>query len=60
MKHETRVKVIKGVGDFEKALKQGFAVNLHNCSDGEMILVLPVDKGSMNHYLKKHGWVIVE
>jgi len=54
--NESRVKVHKGEGDFDKALSQGFAINLHECSADEMILVLPVDQGSMNHYVKQYGW----
>lgn len=60
MKNESRVKVRKNEGDFDKALKQGFGINLHECSDNEMILVLPVDKGSMNHYVKQAGWEVIE
>lgn len=58
--HESRVKVVKREGDFDRALGQGFAINLHECSDSEMVLVLPVDKGSMNHYVKQYGWEVVE
>lgn len=60
MSNESRVKVRKNEGDFDKALKQGFGVNLHECFDNEMVLVLPVDKGSMNHCVKQYGWEVVE
>ncbi len=39
--NDIRVKVIKNSGDFDRAVKCGFAVNLFECLDDEMWLVLP-------------------
>lgn len=38
---DIRVKVIKNTGDFDRALRAGFAVNLFECRTNEMWLVLP-------------------
>lgn len=38
---DIRVKVIKNSGDFERAMRAGFAVNLYECRTNEMWLVLP-------------------
>jgi hypothetical protein len=55
----SQIKVIKEEGDFKRAMECGFAVNLHNCSDSEMWIVLPIKDADMRQMATQYNFVPV-
>lgn len=55
----SQIKVVKNEGDFKRAMEAGFAINLFECSDAEMWLVLPMEKADMKMYAEHHGFTPV-
>jgi hypothetical protein len=53
-----KVKVVKNNGDFDKALKQGFAINNYACKESEMWLCMPSERSLMS-LIKKHDWSVI-
>lgn len=56
-----QVKVKKNIGDFNRALKEGFAVNLYDCDENEMWLVMPdsVSKETLISMAEQKQFVVV-
>lgn len=50
----SQIKVVKNEGDFKRAMEAGFAVNLFECSENEMWLVLPMENADMKRYAEHY------
>lgn len=55
----SKIKVVKNEGDFKRAMDAGFAVNLHECADNEMWIILPMKEVDMTHYANAYGFTPV-
>jgi len=53
-----KVKVVKPADGFNKALKEGFAVNTHDCSPSELWLCMP-HRETLVNMVNHFGWTTV-
>lgn len=55
----SQIKVVKNEGDFKRAMEAGFAINLFECSETEMWIILPMKDADMKKHAKDHGFTPV-